>query len=88
MPTKEDLTVDYVLEYFSRRCVRCNRMAVTVHEIVPRSKRPRDWWVLDNRIALCADCHDYAHSRGASSSADEMRRLRDAYERSREERII
>lgn len=87
MLSTEIILVDKVLDHFGNRCVRCRSVAVVVHEIVPRSRRPRDWWLLENRVALCAVCHDWAHSRGAKSSAEELRRLRDAYEHARKERI-
>lgn len=35
--------------------------AVAVHEIEYRSRRPSDWWVFENRIPLCAECHQWAH---------------------------
>jgi 5-methylcytosine-specific restriction endonuclease McrA len=67
---------DLVLRLFNYRCVRCNKPAVVVHEIVPKSRRPKTWMELENRIALCADCHYWAHQRGAKSSAPELQRLR------------
>jgi 5-methylcytosine-specific restriction endonuclease McrA len=67
---------DKVLELFHYRCVCCNKPADCVHEIVPRSRRPKTWMEIDNRVALCMVCHAWAHSRGAKTSAPELIRLR------------
>lgn len=65
-----------IFNMFGNRCVRCNRLAVTIHEIVPKSRRPKTWMEIENRVPLCLECHEYAHSRGAKSSAEELTRLR------------
>jgi len=70
--SKLDSNHDKVLEIFHHRCVRCGRPSEIVHEIVPRSRRPKTWMDIDNRVVLCVDCHDWAHHRGAKTSAKEL----------------
>jgi 5-methylcytosine-specific restriction endonuclease McrA len=67
---------NYVLEIFHYRCVRCGRPTRCVHEIVPRSRRPKTWMLPDNRVAICTACHLWAHSKGARTSAPELEILR------------
>ena len=38
--------------------------AVVIHEIIPRSLRPKNWWELDNMVPLCHNCHDKIHREG------------------------
>jgi 5-methylcytosine-specific restriction endonuclease McrA len=47
--------------------VRCNARAVTIHEIIPRS-HGNGTMELDNRIPICATCHEWAHSVGTKTS--------------------
>lgn len=65
-----------VLEELRCRCVRCGKYSETVHEIVPKSRRPKTWMQPENRVVLCIECHVWAHSKGAKSSAEELTRLR------------
>jgi 5-methylcytosine-specific restriction endonuclease McrA len=65
-----------IFEQFHWRCIRCPRKAVTLHEIVPKSKRPKDWDDPENRVPICNECHRWAHDRGTRSSEQELRRLR------------
>ena len=61
-------------------CVWCHvEMASAIHEIVPRSKRPADWWMLENRAPLCVYCHGKAHQLGTGNVADEIRERRDLF---------
>ena len=61
-------------------CIRCwSEIATSVHEIEPRSKRPRTWHFIDNRVPLCTACHEWAHSVGTKQSAKELRRRRDEF---------
>lgn len=64
-----------IFERFGNKCVRCQRPAVTIHEIVPRS-RTKDWANPENQVPLCAECHSWAHKYGAKNSAGELKRLR------------
>lgn len=81
-PEKKDLSYiitsnQEVIDLFRGKCVRCRKPTKTVHEIVPRSLAPKTWMKLENRILLCPDCHEWAHSRGTNNSAEELIRLRE-----------
>ena len=71
--TKEELAI---FEEFNWRCARCGNLAVTLHEIIPKSKRPKTWNKPENRIPLDNDCHIWAHYKGTRNSKDELRNLR------------
>lgn len=75
---KQLLTKLHVLDLFNNCCARCHGTPVVVHEIIPKSKKPKDWWISENRIPLCASCHQWAHSKGYKYSQEELQRLRDA----------
>ena len=59
-----------VLAYFKNICVVCGHPACVVHEIEPRS-RGNNALRFENRIALCGDCHEYAHAQGISKKTIE-----------------
>jgi len=63
-------------DLLGQKCLMCSHGAVTIHEIVPRSKRPKDWWEIDNLVPLCAECHEEIHKHGAMRYVDELRGLR------------
>ena len=71
--TKEELSI---FAEFGYRCARCGKPAVTLHEIVPKSKRPKTWNTPSNRITTCDDCHCYYHAKGTKRVRDELRQLR------------
>ena len=71
--TQEELGI---FALFSYRCAKCGESAVTLHEIVPKSKRPKTWNEPSNRIPLCNKCHNFCHARGAKRVRDELRQLR------------
>ena len=71
--TEEELAI---FAEFNGRCARCGNVAIVLHEIVPKSKRPRTWKAKGNRISLCNDCHIWAHSRGTNGSRTELQHLR------------
>lgn len=74
--TKEEIAESnlFIGQIYGFRCIRCGKPNVfTIHEIEPRSARPRDWLAGDNRVPLCAQCHEFAHVLGARNSADELR---------------
>lgn len=58
---KDDLLDDQILQIFGGRCVRCGRRTVIVHEIVPKS-HGKEYLAAENRIPVCSDCHEWAHS--------------------------
>ena len=43
--------------------------ANAVHEIEPKSKRPKDWDTLENRVPICTICHDLIHSTIGTANA-------------------
>ena len=55
----------------------CRKKAMTLHEIIPKSKAPKTWREDKNRVPLCVVCHDRVHMRGAGNYADILRFLRD-----------
>lgn len=59
-----------IWDLFDGRCVKCGNLAVTIHEIVPRSLAPKTWKNPENRVPLCATCHDWAHRNGTAKSRD------------------
>ena len=73
--TEEEIEI---FSIFNFRCPRCNRRAVTLHEICPKSKCPKTWMKPENRMPLCANCHEWAHSRGTNNSREELQKLRNS----------
>jgi 5-methylcytosine-specific restriction endonuclease McrA len=61
---------------FHSRCIRCDHPATEIHEIIPRSKRPNDWWEIENMVCLCMKCHQWGHNRGTKFSAPILTVLR------------
>ena len=60
---------DEVIDYYQGRCVSCwVEPSVTIHHIVPRSKRPADYDEFDNLAPLCHSCHDLIHRAVVSST--------------------
>lgn len=70
-----DKETQYILDLFKGRCVRCMKPAKHVHECVPRSQG-KESLELDNRVALCLGCHNWAHSVGTKISAPILRKKR------------
>jgi hypothetical protein len=64
-----------IMRLFHGRCIRCNKRAVTVHEILPRScgKIAEKF---ENRVPLCHACHEEIHQHGAINFVTELLRLR------------
>ena len=67
-----DIIRERVIEIFQGKCVRCLRPFNSVHEIIPKSLT-RKWNVIENRILLCMQCHDWAHHRGTKYSKPKLR---------------
>lgn len=61
-PSGDDPTWQEAWDLFEGICVLCQGRAGCIHEIVPRSRRPSDWWKIDNRVALCNYCHSQIHA--------------------------
>ena len=66
----------FVRELFGHRCVRCQTPTDVVHEIEPKSLRPRDWWLPENGVLLCSRCHEYFHACGTRNRKADLLRLR------------
>ena len=58
---------ELLFRIFKGRCPKCRKIAVTIHELIPRS-RGISSMVLTNRTPICFDCHDEFHHNGASPS--------------------
>jgi 5-methylcytosine-specific restriction endonuclease McrA len=52
---------DFIRILFDEKCVICLTPSRVVHEIEPKSKRPRDWWDVSNMVVLCNECHERVH---------------------------
>lgn len=64
---------------YSGRCIlNPAHKAVVIHEIIPRSLRPNDWWEKDNMCPLCHDCHDKIHREGTKKYKQILRDKVDA----------
>ncbi len=66
---------DACMNYFSGRCAahRLDHPAACVHEIIPRSKRPRSYWKDPlNLIPICAELHEQVHKEGAANWHDRL----------------
>lgn len=76
-PSTQEVQVirDQAFELFRGKCVKCRRLAICMHEIVPRSKDP-NWCKIEKVVILCHNCHLWAHERGANNSESELRELR------------
>lgn len=46
---------------------KCQKIAVTLHEIIPKSKRPKTWNTPENRVPICNNCHRMIHDNGAKN---------------------
>ena len=57
-----------IFALYKGKCILCDRRkAVTLHEIIPRSKRPKAWQDPKNRVPVCAECHTHIHTLGAKN---------------------
>ena len=72
----ERIVDEYVRFLYRHKCARCQARTDIVHEIVPKSKRPADWWQLDNLILLCQSCHEWSHELGTAKREEELRGYR------------
>ena len=61
---------------FRHRCVHCPRVAVTVHEIIPKSSG-KIAMNIENRVPLCAEHHDWAHREGTKVSIPILQKVRE-----------
>ena len=59
------------------RCIVCGRYGDTLHEIIPKSKAPKNWRVPENRCVVCAHCHNRIHKEGAKVWRTKLEIFRD-----------
>lgn len=64
---RSDPDYEIIVEMFRERCVHCNRVYNVIHEMLPRSSG-KNAMKIDNRVPLCYNCHDWAHSVGTNVS--------------------
>jgi 5-methylcytosine-specific restriction endonuclease McrA len=70
---------EHIVWLFKGRCLICNLLYTDVHEIEPKSRRPNNWWEIDNMVLLCRTCHSWAHQQGMSAkSIETMKTMRQA----------
>ena len=67
---------EIIFEMFRHRCIRCFAYAVTIHEIHFRSEGKRAY-LLENRVPLCDDCHQWAHAGQKRERQVELTKLRE-----------
>ena len=72
---KLDRGRELILWLFNRRCVRCSKPSQTIHEITPIS-HGKSFLTIKNRVILCQECHDWAHSIGTKKSIPILENLR------------
>jgi 5-methylcytosine-specific restriction endonuclease McrA len=60
--TAEELEI---FALYGGRCILCKQRAVTLHEIIPKTKRPKTLNTPENRVPVCAKCHRKIHDTGA-----------------------
>lgn len=69
-----------IKKIFRNRClVNPAHFGIVVHEIHPKSHRPKTWNELDNQVLLCHECHDKIHNDGAGNWAIKLEKLRDVW---------
>lgn len=78
-----------IFEEFNFKCLSClDKDADTLHELVPKSLRPKTWMEPSNRVPLCNKCHELAHRHGTRQSREILEQKRNAYRRSRREHSL
>jgi len=61
--TEDDLVV---INLFHARCILCKQPFHTIHEIETRGAIGKEAMQLNNRVTLCKDHHDWAHTVGSN----------------------
>jgi len=62
--TAEELEI---FDLYGGKCIMCKHKAVTLHEIIPKSKRPKTWNTPENRVPVCNKCHRMIHDKGSKN---------------------
>mgnify|MGYP002402503582 CR=1 FL=1 len=66
-----------IFRLYRNRClVNPAHTGIVVHEIVPKSQRPNNWWEFENKELLCHECHDMIHNDGAANWEEKLTNLR------------
>lgn len=65
-----------VVLMFKSRCLICNKPYRDIHEIIPKSHRPKDWWQIDNMVPLCGSCHEWVTGAGTKNTIELLTFLR------------
>jgi len=60
---------------YKNRCIICMQPYDTIHEIIPKSQRPKTWQTKDNCIPVCNKCHTMIHAAGAKTYVMTLRGL-------------
>ena len=71
MNDNNDPVWEEVWDYYGGRCVVCLAPASHVHEVRPKSLNSQ-WRAFENRVTLCATCHDKVHKEGTKKWADRL----------------
>lgn len=77
MPEWDSVERD-ILDLYKSKCALCSKKAVTIHEIVPKSRRPTTWMAKDNRVPVCAECHNRIHNEGTRKYEKRLKKIHDA----------
>ena len=64
-----------VLDLFQHRCILCGTWTNMVHEIHPRSSG-KGAMAIENRVPLCSEHHNWAHSVGTKKSVPILQKRR------------
>jgi hypothetical protein len=70
---------DACWKLFSGRCAyhQLNHPAACIHEIIPRSRRPRSYWKDPlNMIPICDELHQQVHREGAANWSERLTKAR------------
>lgn len=68
-----------IFKKFYFKCIRCSKPAIVIHEIKPKSRRPKNWMEVGNRVPLCRNCHNWAHKISCKQSAIILKRILEEY---------
>lgn len=63
-----------IMKLFRSRCVACFSKAEHVHELIPRSRTKHATTMPNNRVPLCASCHNRSHFNGYTDSKEDFLR--------------
>ena len=79
MEQRDDPDWEILMSLFDHTCLRCHSRAVTIHEIEPKSHGRERAMQFENRIAICASCHNLVHRYNTQETRENLHRLRKEY---------